>query len=195
MKRRCSGIFLVLFLVFSLCSSCSKKQKLEHPYRLLVQDYYNALNAGEIDKAQTFLADSIIKIEGVEKIAYAKQDFTQYLEWDLSFDPKYGLSNIDAATQDSVALTVTKQCKRILFLNEAPTKYEEVWTIKEGKLAGFEIQNYISFNDTLWVKNVTALTSFINKNHPELKTFIYNQTEQGAQDYLKAITLYKQVIN
>ena len=195
MERRWQGVFLSFLLLCCLFTSCDRSNKLVNDPKLLVQHYYEALNAGNLKKAQTFLCDSIVKIEGVEKIAYAKEDFTHYLEWDLSFNPKYSFSNIKSATDEGVTLIVTKQCKRILFLNEAPTKYQERWKLKEGKLAGFEIQNYISFNDTLWGENVTALTSFIDKNHPEMKNFIYNQTKQGAQDYLKAITLYTQAIN
>lgn len=191
MRHSIKALLGILFLVSVFCSSCKEVSQQNNNAVLIVQQYYEALNTGDLIKAKSLLADSIVKTEGVEKIAYTKEDFSHYLEWDMSFEPKYELAGITNGADGVVNCNVRKTCKRIAFLNEAPTEYEERWTTKEGKLATFEIQNYISFNETLWVKNVTALTTFINTNHPEMKDFIYDQTKQGARDYLKAMDLYK----
>lgn len=191
MRHSFKALLGILFLASVFCSSCKEVSQQDSNAVLLVQEYYEALNKGDLIKAKSLLADSIVKTEGVEKIAYTKKDFSHFLEWDMSFEPKYELASVTYGAHGVVNCNVRKTCKRIAFLNEAPTAYEERWTIKEGKLAIFEIHNYLSFNETLWVKNVTALTTFINTNHPEMKDFIYDQTKQGAQDYLKAMDLYK----
>jgi len=44
----------------------------------------------------------------------------------------------------------------------------------------------------LWNLTKNEMVTWIKKNHPELDGFIYDQTKTGAQNYLKAIALYKE---
>ena len=60
---------------------------------------------------------------------------------------------------------------------------------KEDNIVGIE-RSDVLFNDSLFVKNRTDFLNWIEQYHSELNGVIYDQTEKGGMNYLKAIELY-----
>jgi len=109
--------------------------------------------------------------------------------WDAVFSPKYEILNI-AQKDGIVQAKISKIDKRIAFLHEAPFITNQTIKFQGEKISSVETE-YVDFKQATWEKNRTALLSWIEKNHPELNGFIYDQTEAGGKRFLKAIELYK----
>ena len=46
-------------------------------------------------------------------------------------------------------------------------------------------------NWEIWQRERDSLVNWIKENHPELDGFVHDLSMEGAQNYLKAISLYK----
>ncbi|WP_299243927.1 hypothetical protein [uncultured Aquimarina sp.] len=182
MKKSHSFVILCL-CIFSL-SNCSRSNN-----RQLVQDYYNQLNQSNYIELSKLIGDSITISEGDYNMNYSKDDYYKFFQWDSVFSPKYELLEIKEI-DNKVAIRVSKTCTRIKFLNEKPIISKEVIEIKNQKIS--KIKNIEMDSDfKLWNLTKNDMITWIKKNHPELDGFIYDQTKNGAQNYLKAIALYK----
>ena len=185
------AVYTVLIALFCSCEQFSTKE-VKPTQEELAQTYYKALNSSDFVSVGTHIADSITQISGSYKESWSRNSFTNWLEWDASFKPEYKVYETRQIAENQVQLTVSKTCKRIQFLNEEPTKYVEVFHFNNNKIREIEAGESIVFNDSLWVAKRDTLIAFIKRNHQELDGFIFDQTKKGAQDYLKAITLFKQ---
>ncbi len=186
------GLILIVFV--GICFSCDQSRTKEKTpsKEEIVQRYYQALNESDFDAIRNSIADSITQVSGSYVESWSKESFTNWLEWDSSFSPVYTIYNTEEITENKVKLTVSKTCKRIQFLNEEPTKYVEVFHFDSNKIREIEAGESIVFNDSLWVAKRDTLLAYIHRNHPQLDGFIYDQTKNGAQNYLKAIKLYEE---
>ena len=187
MKIFVSSILLVICL-FSL-SSCSRKDRNVQ----LVEDYYNQLNHSNYLEVSKLIGDSIIIIEGAYTMKYSNNDYYQFFQWDSVFSPKYEIVEIKEIDKE-LEVTVSKIGSRIQFLNQKPIISKEVIEIKDQKI--YKITNVeMDFDFKLWDGRKNEMVAWIKKNHPRLDGFMYDQTKTGAQNYLKAIGLYKEFMN
>ena len=158
----------------------------------LVNDYYESLNEGDVAKTLKLVSDTLINIQGPDTAIYTSGSYRKWLAWDRSFKPSYKIVSSEKIDDNTILLTIEKQDVRIQFLNEEPTVYREKYYFKNGKLDRIVSQEYLVFNDSIWITKRGLLTSFIEENHPELSGFIFDQTAAGAQKYLDAIKYYEQ---
>ena len=62
---------------------------------------------------------------------------------------------------------------------------------ESGKISRIENLDCPDANWETWGKQVDSLVNWTKENHPGLNGFIHDLTMKGAQDYMKAIALYK----
>ncbi|AXT51478.1 hypothetical protein D1818_11770 [Aquimarina sp. BL5] len=178
--------FVILCACFFSLGSCSTKDRNTQ----IVQNYYDQLNQSNYFELSKIIGDSITISEGDYHMNYSKDDYYKHFQWDSVFSPKYELLEIKEI-DEKVAIKVSKICTRIKFLNEKPIISKEVIEIKNQKIS--KIKNIEMDSDfKLWNLTKNEMVTWIKKNHPELDGFIYDQTKTGAQNYLKAIALYKE---
>ncbi|WP_091407995.1 hypothetical protein [Aquimarina amphilecti] len=159
----------------------------------LVEGFYNQLNHSNYSELSEFIGDSIKMIEGDYTMNYSKNDYYKFFQWDSVFTPKYEILAIKE-TDNKVEIKVSKICSRIKFLNQKPIISKEVIEIKNQKI--YKIRNVEMDSDfKLWNTKKNEMVPWIKKNHPQLDGFINDQTKTGAENYLKAIALYKEYKN
>ena len=176
-------IFLLVFLLLSCQFSKKNSNELN-----IAKAYYNVLNNSDFSIISNWFGDSLTTIEGKYTNTYSQEDYIEFLKWDAVFDPSYSILSMEE--QDGlVTAKISKIDKRIAFLHEEPFITYQTLKIDNGKVISVETQ-YVDFKETIWTKNRTELLDWIDKTHPELNGFIYDQTEAGAKKFLKAIELY-----
>ncbi|WP_299219465.1 hypothetical protein [uncultured Aquimarina sp.] len=178
--------FVILCAFFFSLGSCSRKN---HNTQL-VQNYYNQLNQSNYLELSKLIGDSITISEGDYNMNYSKDDYYKHFQWDSVFSPKYELLEVKEIDK-KVVIRVSKICTRIKFLNEKTIISKEVIEIKNQKIS--KIKNIEMDSDfKLWNSKKSEMVTWIKKNHPELDGFMYDQTKTGAQNYLKAMALFKE---
>lgn len=181
-------ITLLMTLGFVSCENSEKKiDKLE-----IAKKYYKILDNSDASEITTLLSDSIVIREKEDDYEerFSKNGYAEWLKWDAVFDPTYKILEIEKENE-IVKVKISKIDTRISFLHKAPMVWTEVVQFDNDKILQVERIEYEVFNVTKFVKNRDSLTNWINKNHPELNGFLYDQTEMGGMNYLKAIELYK----
>jgi ketosteroid isomerase-like protein len=119
-----------------------------------------------------------------------KQELYRQFQWDSVFSPSCNL--IDYKT-DSTGLicTIKKSCKRIKFLQDTSIIFKTNFVLKGNKIAKISLIDYVYFDTLSWQTRRDSLVAWIDKNYPKLSGFVYDMTPNGAQNYLKAIDLFK----
>ncbi len=179
-------VFSMLF-IFG-CTSCKNSEKEKNKLEIAKQ-YYKVLDNSDYSEITVWFGDSLITKEGGYVQSYSQREYLEFLKWDSVFDPSYEILEIEAE-DEIVKAKISKVDKRILFLHETPFITNQIIRFREGKLSIVEI-DYENFDEKTWEKNKTELLSWIDKNHPELNGFINDQTQIGANKFLKAIALFK----
>ena len=182
-------IIQTLFLLIMLCS-CGSNQK-ETDKVEMVKTYVQALNDFDYPSIISLFYDSVRMKEIVYDMSYSKADYYHLFQWDSIFQPQYEILKIQEMTDGTIDLEISKKGPRILFLNEKPTVTHEVISFKNDKIHSVHIRDYLVFDDQTWEAKRQKLLDFIDQHHPELNGFIYDQTKQGALNYLKALELYR----
>ncbi len=182
---------LILLLLTIGCISCKNATK-EIDKIEIAKQYYKALDNTDDSKIASLLTDSILIIETEYdyKQTFSLKEYVEWCKWDAVFEPTYKILQIEKEGE-TIKAKISKIDKRILFLHEEPIVTNEVLRFADDKISSIEKIKYVVFNDTTFVKNREALLSWIDKNYPDFKKFIYDQTEAGGIQYLKAIELYK----
>lgn len=176
----------VLILLVLFANSCKKGlDKIS-----LVKQYYEVLNTANYDKAKALIADSLLTTEGEYTKVFSQQDYINLLKWDAVFEPEYKLINIEE-DEGVIKTTISQTNQRILFLHKSPIVFNQIIRFENDKISSVEMPSYVVFNDSIFSSNRGKLLKWIKQNHPEMKSFIYDQTEEGARNYLNAINLYK----
>ncbi|MEQ9442629.1 MAG: hypothetical protein RIG62_26550 [Cyclobacteriaceae bacterium] len=155
------------------------------------KEYIQVLNESDYEGVISLFKDSIRMKELVYSSVFSREEYYQLFQWDSVFHPTYQILDIKEEN-DGVRMTVSKECTRIRFLNEAPNVTDERLTFEQGKITHVEILNYIVFNEATWEKNRADLVQWVEREHPALDGFLYDQTKKGALKYLKAINLYQE---
>jgi len=179
--------FSLIIVLIGCKNSDEKVNKLE-----LAKDYYQALDSSDDLRINQLLTDSLLtkETEYEYEQTFSLKEYIEWVKWDAVFDPTYEILQIEAA-DDFVKAKISKSDKRILFLHEAPIVTNQVIRFANIKIITVETTKYVNFKDSTFIKNRDRLVNWIDKNHPELKGFLHDQTELGGRKYLKAIELYK----
>lgn len=180
---------LILLCIAIIAISCDEKKSKVDKVQI-VEDYIEALNKGNHGIVIRSFLDSVRLNEMDYKSVFSKEDYYILFQWDSTFAPKYQILDMAQKGED-IEMKVSKECTRILFLNEEPVITKELVKFKSNKIYSITITDYEVFNDGKWGGNRTGLVSWIKANHPELDGFLIDQSKQGALNYLKAIDLYQ----
>jgi hypothetical protein len=184
---------IVLFLILSAVGfiSCNNSEKKIEKLKI-AKKYYEILDKLYVSEIETLLADSLLtkETEYDYEQKFSKKEYIEWLKWDSVFQPTYKVLEIEKKNE-TVKATISKTDKRISFLHKKPIVTNQIIYFDKNKITRVETTKYVIFNDSTFVKNRDELLDWIDKNHPELNGFIYNQTKSGGINYLKAIELYK----
>lgn len=158
----------------------------------IAKQYYKILDTSDDAAIAALLTDSLLtkETEYDYEQTFSLKEYIEWMKWDAVFDPIYTVIQMEQENE-TVKTTVSKIDKRIFFLHEAPMVTTEVIRFDHDKIISIERTEYPLFDEATFTKNRSELLSWIDKNHPELNGFIYDQTEAGAKNYLKALALYK----
>lgn len=181
--------YLVL-LIFCLQGTACQENPGSIDKTQLAREFYQAMAASDWEALANLYGDSVRVAEGESFHAIAKEDYATWLAWDSVFQPKYEILELEEA-DSSVVIKVSKTCKRILFLNQAPLITQEKLNFRNGKIYSLSIQEYIGFDNEAWLGRREELVAWVAEHHPELDGFVFDQTRQGGLNYLKAIDLYQ----
>lgn len=180
---------VLLFIAIAFISCKSENQELRQLQ--IAKQYYKVLSNSDDSKIASLLTDSLLtkETEYDYEQTFSLAQYKEWLKWDAMFEPKYEIIDI-VSEGDIVRAQISKIDKRILFLHEEPVVTNQVIRFDKDKIASIETTKYVVFNDSLFVKNRTDLLNWMDENQPQLKGFIYDQTEEGASKYLQALELY-----
>jgi hypothetical protein len=179
--------YLLLFSILILSTGCAEKTSTPNEQ---ITTYYDGFANSDYSQVKSTLSDSLISIEGDYRMAYSRETFYEKFKWDSVFKPVYTLVSIENLEEQIVA-TVAMSSPKLEFLHNNPMTCRYTFHFENGKIAEIKNLDCPTANWELWGKEVNALVDWIAINHPELDGFIYDLTMQGALNYLKAITLYK----
>ena len=181
-------ILLALFIVSIVMSCQSPDQKVDKVE--IAKEYIDALNDSDFNRITALFKDSIRMSELKYTSVLSQNEYYPLFQWDSTFHPVYKILKIENE-KEFVRMTVSKQCPRILFLNEEPVVTDEFVAFHDDKIKSIQIRNYVVFNDEKWEENRANLTTWVEMNHPEFNGFLHDQTKKGASNYLQAISLYQ----
>ncbi len=180
-------LFIVIICLLGI--SC-RQPKTDVNKMEVTKNYIKALNTSDYDAIIGLFKDSIRMKEIVYSSVFSKDEYYQLFQWDSTFSPTYKILEIKEEN-DAIRMTVSKECPRILFLNEEPNVTDETVKFEDGKIKSIEITKYVVLNEKVWERNRTQLVEWIETHHPELDGFLYDQTKKGAIKYLEAIKRYQ----
>jgi hypothetical protein len=182
------NLLVILGLILTLISCNSTHKSLTHEQ--IVKDYFYALNTGDFSIISNCISDSIMTTEKEYILTYNQKELYQQFQWDSVFKPKYELTDLKMDST-SVKATVSKICARIVFLQDSAMIYKVQIDFKDNQITKVQTTEYVFLDFAKWQPRRDTLTSWIDKNYPELSGFVYDLTLKGAQNYLTAIDLYK----
>lgn len=183
-------IVLFIFLMGMIGVSCKPSEK-EIDQLDIAKQYYKALDDSDHAVIATLLTDSLLTREteyDYEQI-FSLDQYEEWVKWDAVFEPNYKILSIEQE-DGKVKATVSKNDTRIQFLHEGPIITDQVFRFKDNKITSIETTKYVVFNDSLFVENRERFLGWMEKNHPDMNDFIYDQTPEGGLKYLKALELY-----
>ncbi|MCU4176910.1 hypothetical protein [Carboxylicivirga sp. N1Y90] len=179
-------IFIALTLILG-CQSFTKENANERSVRL----YIHSLNEANYHNLDQLMSDSILMSEQEYTILKGKEQFHTFFQWDSVFSPYYHLLHIQE-TKNGINTTISKNCKRITFLQDSASIYKTTFYFDKNKISKIHTTENVYFDTARWTQNRDTLVNWINQNHPELNGFIYNMTAEGAENYLEAMRLFKE---
>lgn len=192
MKAIAKNIFYaVLFLSQVFACSNAPKNELTLKLQSSIMQYYSGLNASDFSKIATSISDSILYKEMDFTIADNKADFYENFRWDSVFKPHYSIVKIDTVNEHIFKVDVAKICNRIKYLHDTAIVFKQVFELENNYISTITTTDFLVFDVAKWESQRDTLVNWIKVNHPELDGFIYDVTAKGAQNYLKAIDLYK----
>lgn len=180
--------FLIGFVLLMACGRNLQDNNGNTP----VHAFYEHLATGNIDRVFKVLNDSISVYEGSMLICRGFEDYYAFFQWDSVFAPRYRILEIEETSADVFTAVIEKDCQRIRFLLDEPFQTRVKFTCSDGKLLKIETIDYLNADWDKWDSRVNALTGYIDLSHPELSGFLFDQSKQGAENYMMAIRYYRE---
>jgi len=177
---------ITLSLFALILGTCTQRN-----YEKQARAFYQAMNNSSLSALEELYDDSVRIGNDGEFISYSFADYQNWLSWDSTFNPTYKVLELKQS-EDYVEATISKACTRIIYLNGEPTVFKEKLRFKNGRIRSVESTELILFHTEKWVNRRDTLVNWTAEKHPELVGFIYDQTKQGAINYLKAIELFEE---
>lgn len=178
---------LILPLILGLLISCNQADN-KLIYEEFIDGYYN----DGFESIAELLSDSIIIADIEEyKMKYSKQEFEVYYKWDSVFKPEYSVLELGPITDSTINVTQSVTSKRFEFLDNSPLITRHRFYFTDNNITKIENVEYLNVDFDVWIARRDSLVNWINRNHEELSGFIFDMTQEGAEDYLKAIELYQ----
>ena len=181
-------LLIIAVIISSILYNCKKDRKSNLE---IAKTYYKALISSDQKMMQQLLLDSLYTVEtdyDYEQTFSREQYALNWLPWDAAFNPTYEILEINE-DNNIVKATISKIDKRIEFLHHQPTIWKEEISFSEDRILKITRTNVV-FNASLWEENRNTFLSWVDEYHPELKGFIFDQTPEGAEKYLRAIQLF-----
>jgi hypothetical protein len=166
---------------------CSKKQNTETE---LITEYYKGFQTSNYQRIKNVVSDSLTTVSGDFTSHFTPQSYYKQFKWDSVFKPKYELISLNQKGKEVLAI-VSISSSKFEFLKNNPMILSYQFQFQSGKISRIKELDSSNVNWKVWAKEVNTLVNWIKINHPELDGFVYDLSMQGAQNYLKAIELYK----
>ncbi len=183
-------LFISLFLICCLMPlSCTSSSDDLTPEKI-VANYINGLNESNFESIKPYLSDSLTTMEGGFVLAKNCAEYYIHFQWDSVFTPQYSLINSKQLSDHSVEVTLSKIGKRIQYLHDTPTVYKAKFDFANNRITQIDNTDLMVFDTLKWTNRRDTLVTWIKIHHPDLDGFVYDQTPNGAQNYLKAIALF-----
>lgn len=180
---------LKLLFIFGLLYSCNPPNN-----QVVLEKYFEGYYNQGFNSISSLLADSVtIKELPDYEMKYSRDEFRIFYQWDSVFQPRHKFTIIEQ-TDTTIDYIEERYSKRFEFLQHNPLKLKQRIYFQQGKILILENREYLNFDVEKWMSNRDSLVSWIDGNHPELSGFIYDMTKEGAENYLKAIELYKNAL-
>jgi hypothetical protein len=158
-------------------------------HKRIVEGYISSLNKADFKEISSYLNDSL-RIEELEFLLSDNlEDYHTLFQWDSVFNAHYELIDIQELEM-GMQVTLSKECKRILYLNDTALITWSKLEFSEGKITRIQTYEHLNLDFSKWESRRDTLVAWISVNHPELNGFEITQTIHGGQNYLKAIDLY-----
>ncbi|MBO0330036.1 hypothetical protein [[Muricauda] lutisoli] len=177
-------LFLSLLYLISSCSG----ENLEKAEQIKI--YYGGFKNSDYNQIMRVISDSLTLTEGDYLMNFDRESYYEQFKWDSVFQPKYELILVENHNGQFTA-TVAVESLRYKFLKNNPLTCELRFSFKSGKITKIENLDCKDANWAMWQKERDSLVNWIKGNHPELDGFVHDLSMVGAQNYLKAISLYK----
>jgi hypothetical protein len=180
-----------LFITITLHVGCNSQPEESTPEEIAIE-YINALNASDFEKINSNISDSILTVEGDFIVTNSRENYYVHFQWDSVFVPNYKVIETEKITENSLEITLSKECKRIHYLHDTATVYKVLMEFEDHQITKITTTDYLHFDFTKWQSRRDTLVAWIDQNHPELNGFVFDQSALGAKNYLKAIELYRE---
>ena len=177
---------VILFLLI-IGIGCTEKESTKSEQ---ITAYYEGFKNGDYSQIKTTISDSLLSVEGDYMMPYSRESFYEKFKWDSIFKPVYKLISIKNQGEQAL-VTVTMSSAKHEFLKNSPMTCRYTFHFKAGKIYKIENLECPDAKWEIWGQEVTSLVNWVKANHLELDGFINDLTMKGAQDYMKAIALYK----
>lgn len=181
MKRNL--FFLLAFIIVS-CSNL-KITKTEQ-----VAAYYNGFINSDYNQVKATLADSLTTISGDYITPFTPESYYEQFKWDSVFQPTYEILKLENKNGNLEA-SVKLQSLKLKFLKNNPMTCINKFYFDLGRINKIVYLDCADADWKVWKQGVDSLVNWTKQNHPELDGFIHDLSMKGAQDYLKAIELFK----
>lgn len=179
-------VFLSIFLLI-LMFGCSEKKISTSE---LVKNYYSGFKNSNYEQVRKTLSDSLAIYAGDYVMKYTPESFYEHFKWDSVFQPKYELIKLENPEEEVVATVAIKSLK-LEFLKNNPMNCSSKFYFKSGKIYKIEELDCSDVDWQVWQRERDSLVSWIRRNHPKLDGFVNDLSMKGAQNYIKAIEVYK----
>ena len=184
-------ILIFLFAFTCLTQFACKSSSNNLTSEKIVVGYINGLNESSFKQIESVISDSLTTMEGGFVLTESSKDYYVHFQWDSVFSPKYDIVNSSKISDNAIELTLSKTCKRIKFLHDTVTIYKARFDLANKRIIKIDNFDLVYFDTLKWSSRRDTLVAWIKLHHPDLDGFVYDQTLLGAQNYLKAIELYK----